>query len=142
MHALYVRQFHTSYSVSQTERIPPYVRHDNAASWDEVPTELVVVGSTVGQTEGSDAHPPKGLLDDCVQIRQRVPVTEVGKTVVANDSVQLRMRLPLYIGIEGHSETECLESGSGLRRNHGQVYTPNRQRRDHVLCRTRLNVIQ
>ncbi len=47
------------------------------------------------------------LSNKLTDIRQRVSVIDVGKTFMANDTVNFRLGLALYLGVPRHHQEEC-----------------------------------
>ena len=58
--------------------------------------------------------PSKGLLEDRVEVRQRIAILEGWEAVSTDDIVQLGLGVPLSFGEHGHREEEGREDAGGL----------------------------
>ena len=66
----------------------------------------VVLDRGMGNTGGYDDVPPGQLLQECVHVRERGAIGEVGEPLRAYDLVELGLRLPLDVGVERYCEEE------------------------------------
>jgi hypothetical protein len=61
--------------------------------------------------------PPERLFEDGRHVWQQWLISKVRKTVIANNGINLCLRLSLHIRIENHRKDERMEHGHGLRSN-------------------------
>ena len=78
----------------------PSVGDQHCPLGDEVPTEFVVHHGRVRDTKWEGRVPSHGLLDNGVDIGQRVSVAEVWQTVRADDCVELSVGFSENFGVE------------------------------------------
>ena len=92
----------------------PDVGHDHAPRGDVEPAVLVVRHEAVGQGERDAGPPPVELLEERVEVRQRVAVREGRETVAPDDAVHLFLGLEESFGVARHGEEEGHERAMGL----------------------------
>ena len=78
----------------------PSVGDQHCPRGDEVPAELVIRNSRMWDTQRKGRVPSHGLLDDSVDVRERVLVAEVWQTVRADDCVELGMGFSEHFGVK------------------------------------------
>ena len=55
-------------------------------------------------------------MQNSVQVRQHWSIIKIGKSILANDSVNVRLRFSLYIRVEYHCKKEYEQCGRSLSR--------------------------
>ena len=65
----------------------PDVCDQHCPRWNEIPAEFVVVCRAMREAKRGRRHPAEGLLDDRVDVREQITITEVWETILADDGI-------------------------------------------------------